>query len=95
MGFDFFLEDFGGGGISRRQYEKLRIPISMLRIRRGLALADERVLPGEVICGSSSCRRWMRRDLVPEVDMPHLKAISCSALALSVLGIVIAIHDLL
>lgn len=34
----------------------------------------------------------MRRGLVPEVEMPHLKAICLRAAAFRVLGMVVAIH---
>lgn len=92
--FDFKVEF--EEGISRRQYEKLRIPMSILKMRSDWesAVVDAEVVPGDrIMYGSSSCRRWMRIGLVPEIEMPHLKAIFLSAVALSVLGMLIAIHD--
>lgn len=62
VGSLLFLEDRDlevdfEGRVSRRQNEKLRIPISMLKIRRGLASVDEPFVFAKLICGSSSWRR--------------------------------------
>lgn len=62
------MDEVGFGDKSRMQYARLRIPISMLRIRVSLEAFW-------MLLVISSCRRWERMDFVPELAMPHLNAI--------------------
>lgn len=89
VGRDNLLFGIESAETSRMQYAKFRMPMSMLRIRLGEEFWGP--LLGRMGM-SSSIKRLVRSDLVPDVEMPHWKARDFSWASLNEGGILIAMH---